>query len=70
FVEPASAATYAGMKRLSQQNKLPAGNIVGILTGHGLKDGETPKIWAEAQPLELPADEILTTIQKMTKKSS
>ena len=40
FVEPASAASIAGVIKLVQQGYFPAqdGNIVCTVTGHGLKD--------------------------------
>jgi threonine synthase len=45
FVEPASAASVAGLLRLHAEGGLPAGGTaVCILTGHGLKDPE----WAIA----------------------
>jgi threonine synthase len=56
FVEPASAASVAGMLQLHADGRLPAGRtVVGILTGHGLKDTE----WAiagAAPPVTVPAD--------------
>ncbi|MBW8171836.1 threonine synthase [Ornithinimicrobium sp. Arc0846-15] len=39
FVEPASAASVAGLLKMSQAGKVPAGaTIVCTVTGHGLKD--------------------------------
>ena len=39
FCEPASAASLAGVKKMSSQGKLPEGaTVVCTLTGHGLKD--------------------------------
>lgn len=39
FVEPASAASIAGVIKKNQEDYFPKGaTIVGILTGHGLKD--------------------------------
>ena len=56
FVEPASAASVAGMVQLHAEGRLPAGStVVCILTGHGLKDTE----WAiagAAHPTTVPAD--------------
>jgi threonine synthase len=41
FVEPASAASVAGLLHLAAEGMLPAGaTVVCILTGHGLKDPE------------------------------
>jgi threonine synthase len=56
FVEPASAASVAGMLQLHAEGRLPAGStVVCILTGHGLKDTE----WAiagAAHPTTVAAD--------------
>jgi len=56
FVEPASAASVAGLLQLHADDRLPAGStVVCVLTGHGLKDTE----WAiagAAQPVTVPAD--------------
>ena len=56
FVEPASAASVAGLLQLHGSGSLPAGaTVVCILTGHGLKDPE----WAiagAAPPTSVPAD--------------
>ena len=56
FVEPASAASVAGMLHLHAEGELPAGStVVCILTGHGLKDPE----WAiagAAHPGVVPPD--------------
>ena len=42
FCEPASAASVAGVMKLSQQGKLREGEtVVCTLTGHGLKDADT-----------------------------
>ncbi|MCS6963248.1 threonine synthase [Thermoflexus sp.] len=42
FVEPASAASIAGLRRALAQGLIPSseGTIVAVLTGHGLKDPE------------------------------
>jgi len=56
FVEPASAASVAGLLQAHAEGRLPAGaTVVCILTGHGLKDPE----WAisgAAHPESVPAD--------------
>ncbi|MFH2144725.1 MAG: threonine synthase [Candidatus Omnitrophota bacterium] len=58
FVEPASAASVAGIIKLSRQgyfNKIPAGaKIVCILTGHGLKDPDRA-IKSVVEPKTIPA---------------
>jgi len=38
FCEPASAAGIAGLLKLAQEGRAPEGTVVGVLTGHGLKD--------------------------------
>ena len=38
FVEPASAASIAAIKKVGKQVVGSGGKIVSILTGHGLKD--------------------------------
>ena len=38
FCEPASAAGIAGLLKLSSEGRGPEGTVVGVLTGHGLKD--------------------------------
>ncbi|MGZ5351964.1 MAG: threonine synthase [Actinomycetota bacterium] len=56
FVEPASAASVAGLLHLAADGELPAGaTVVCVLTGHGLKDPE----WAisgAAHPPTVPAE--------------
>ena len=42
FVEPASATGVAGLLRVAEDGRLPAGSlVVCTVTGHGLKDPET-----------------------------
>jgi threonine synthase len=41
FVEPASAASVAGLLKLRRTGKLNGGRAVAILTGNGLKDPDT-----------------------------
>jgi threonine synthase len=58
FVEPASAASVAGLLRLSQAGRLPRdGTVVCVLTGHGLKDPAWGIEGAEPQAV-LPADPV------------
>jgi threonine synthase len=38
FCEPASAAGIAGLLKLAREGRGPGGTVVGVLTGHGLKD--------------------------------
>jgi threonine synthase len=56
FVEPASAAGVAGLKRLVREDKIPAGaTVVCVLTGHGLKDPDTA-LAQMTPPDSVPAD--------------
>ncbi len=41
FVEPASAASVAGLLKLAREGRARGGRAVAILTGNGLKDPET-----------------------------
>ncbi len=41
FVEPASAASVAGLLKLARAGRLNGGRAVAVLTGHGLKDPDT-----------------------------
>ena len=41
FCEPASAAGIAGLLKLVRAGREPGGTVVGVLTGHGLKDPDT-----------------------------
>lgn len=41
FVEPASAASVAGLLRLVREGVGIRGTVVAVLTGHGLKDPST-----------------------------
>lgn len=65
FVEPASAAAYAGLKMLYQEGRLPDGDIVGILTGNGLKDSTTAGLWAKVEPQVVPGASLLDAISDL-----
>jgi threonine synthase len=65
FVEPASAASYAGMKRLAAQDRLPAGSVVGVLTGMGLKDAVTPMTWVQSSEQATSAPELMNVIRQL-----
>ncbi len=41
FVEPASAASVAGLRKLDREGALRGARVVAVLTGSGLKDPET-----------------------------
>lgn len=60
FVEPASAASVAG---LFQLGKTGARRIVLTVTGHGLKDPDTAMTTGDYRPLEAEAD--LTAIRRV-----
>lgn len=51
FVEPASAAAFAGARTLDPSG-LPEGDVVCVMTGHGLKD---PDAVTGPEPLRVPA---------------
>lgn len=70
FVEPASAAAFAGMKLLYRRGQLPSGPVVGILTGTGLKDGQTPLQWIEGHTHSTDAENLPATIQALLKEAS
>jgi threonine synthase len=56
FAEPASVASVAGLKKLTDAKKIEAGAIVVCtLTGHGLKDPHNA-IKACPEPTRVPAD--------------
>ena len=62
FVEPASAAAYAGLKILYRRRLLPTGDVVAILTGNGLKDSQTPAMWASVEPQIVESQHLLESI--------
>ncbi len=56
FVEPASAASIAGLIKYADKQYFPKGaNIVCVCTGHGLKDPDTA-IQNAPEPLQAPND--------------
>ena len=56
FVEPASASTIAGLKKLWEMGEIDKDEvIVCVATGHGLKDPNTPVNFSP-KPLEVEAD--------------
>jgi len=61
FVEPASAASLAGLMKLAPSMNLSKSRIVCVFTGHGLKDPGLPAKYAEA-PMQLPPD--LATVER------
>lgn len=58
FVEPASAASLAGVLKLSQKGYFEQGAcVVCIMTGHGLKDPDTTIKTCQLEPRVIPAQE-------------
>lgn len=55
FVEPASAASLAGLIKVSSAMDFSRSRIVCVFTGHGLKDPGLPAKYAEP-PTQLPAN--------------
>jgi threonine synthase len=55
FIEPASAASLAGLIKLSGANDFSGSRVVCVFTGHGLKDPGLPAKYAEP-PVQLPAE--------------
>jgi len=55
FCEPASAASLAGLVKMTAKENFSDKRIVCIFTGTGLKDPDIPAKYARA-PIELPAD--------------
>jgi threonine synthase len=56
FVEPASAASVAGVLKLAAQGKVKSSDrIVCVLTGHGLKDPQTALDFTK-RVIPIPAD--------------
>ena len=56
FVEPASAASVAGLLQSAADGTLPRGSlVVCTVTGHGLKDPDTALL-AAPEPTVVPLD--------------
>jgi len=63
FVEPASAASIAGLKKLVAAGKIEAEErIVCIVTGHGLKD---PEVIMEKYPKPIEVEANLSSIEQL-----
>lgn len=65
FCEPASAASIAGLIKLSSQGRIPQGaTIVAILTGNGLKDPDSAMLQTkgESSPLSGTKEELVQRI--------
>jgi threonine synthase len=70
FVEPASATAYAGLKVLWERGLLPEGRVVAILTGTGLKDGQTPFQWIHETTYPTTARELGQSIQQLLEEGA
>ena len=62
FVEPASAASVAGLLKLARAGRMRGGRAVAILTGNGLKDPETAL--AQYTPDVTKSDSTVAGIEK------
>lgn len=63
--EPASAASYAGLKRLMEEGKInQESKVVCILTGHALKDPEA-MLRSQALRVSIPASRVNEAIEEV-----
>jgi threonine synthase len=67
FCEPASAAGVAGLLKLAREGRGPAGTVVSVLTGHGLKD---PDVILRRVELPEPVPAVFETIAGRMEKVS
>lgn len=65
FVEPASAASWAGVKKLIRENRFPGNEVVCVLTGHGLKDPDTV---IKQSKVEITIEPTLEELQRVLEK--
>lgn len=65
FVEPASAASWAGVKKLLRENRFPGKEVVCVLTGHGLKD---PDIAIKQAKIDASIEPKIEEFQKILEK--
>jgi threonine synthase len=65
FVEPASAASVAGLLATAEDGRLPAGSlVVCTVTGHGLKDPDTALLgMTEVEPIRVDAGAVATALE-------
>jgi threonine synthase len=65
FVEPASAASIAGLLVTAKDGRLPAGSlVVCTVTGHGLKDPGTALAGrVEIEPLAVDPQAVATALE-------
>jgi threonine synthase len=62
FVEPASAASVAGLIKLAKLGKIRGGRAAAILTGNGLKDPETAA--AQYTPVIVKAQATVESVER------
>ena len=69
FVEPASAASVAGLRKRAQSGGLRGlASVVCVLTGHGLKDPETARsLTREVAVVDATADAVMGAIAQITR---
>ncbi len=69
FCEPASAASYAGLRKMHRQGlNLEGQSVVCVITGTGLKDREIATTYSKTQPIKITADlkELETAVMALT----
>ncbi len=62
FVEPASAASVAGLLKMGRAGRVSGGSAVAVLTGNGLKDPDTAK--DQYEPKVVKSDASLTGVER------
>jgi|UniRef100_A0A7C3SR70 threonine synthase len=65
FVEPASAASWAGVKKLIKNGKFKGNEVVCVLTGHGLKD---PDIAIKQSKIEYVIEPDIKELERILEK--
>uniref|UniRef100_A0A7C3RWS6 Threonine synthase n=1 Tax=Dictyoglomus thermophilum TaxID=14 RepID=A0A7C3RWS6_DICTH len=65
FVEPASAASWAGVKKLIRNGKFKGNEVVCVLTGHGLKD---PDIAIKQSKIEYVIEPDIKELERILEK--
>jgi len=62
FVEPASAASVAGLLKRAREGQVHGGRAVAVLTGNGLKDPDTARV--EYKPTMVQADRDTESVER------
>jgi threonine synthase len=71
FCEPASAAGVAGLLTLADEGRAPAGTVVSVLTGHGLKDPDAILSRTELpEPVEATFEAVSERIEMATARAT